>query len=78
MRVDRDDAPAMALHMRGHGVRRLERGRAGAYHGDGVVAGQDPLDHGVLVGHLATVTRRGYLVDASTDTGDADGCDGAR
>src|SRR6266849_3351272 len=57
VRVDRDDAPAMSLHMRRHGVRRLGSRGTGADHGNGVVSSQDALDHGVCVGHSVT----GYL-----------------
>src|SRR5271165_5220159 len=58
MRVDRDDPPAMSLHVRRHRVRRLERSGTRADHGDGVIAGQDALDGGVSTGHPVTVTRR--------------------
>ena len=44
VRVDRDDPPAVPLHVGGYRVRRLVRGPAGTDHGDGVVAGQDALD----------------------------------
>ena len=57
VRVDRDNPPAVPLHVGGHRVRRLVRGPAGADHGDGVVAGQDALDDGVGTGHPATLTR---------------------
>ena len=56
VRVDRDDPPAVLLHVGGHRVRRLVRGPARPDHGDGVVAGQDVFDDGVGAGHLVTIT----------------------
>ena len=56
VRIDRDDPPAVPLHVGGHRVGRLGRGPARPDHGDGVVAGQDALDDGVGTGHLVTIT----------------------
>ncbi len=49
--IDRDDAPAVLLHVGGYTVSRLGRGGAGAHHGDGVVQGQDVLDDSVGISH---------------------------
>jgi lysine decarboxylase len=57
VRVDRDDPPAVLLHVGGHVMGGLGRCPARTDHGDRVVGGQDVQGHGVRIGHLATVGR---------------------
>src|SRR5581483_11658452 len=57
VRVDRDDPPAVALHVRGHRVRGLGRRGTRAHHGDRVVGGQDALDDRVGTIHGCQPTR---------------------
>jgi hypothetical protein len=70
VRVDRDDAPAVLLHMRWHVVRCLRRDGTGADDGDGVVGSKDASDDGIGVGHLA---HRSALCRASAPPHTADG-----
>ncbi len=53
VQVDRDDAPALLLHVRGHKVRRLRPGDTRAYDGDCVVGRKDALNDGIGISHLA-------------------------